>query len=103
MPLAVHHGHRRRGLALYTTQKLVALLQRPARSTLATRTSTVTSLLFLATILAVGAASLASFRTQLLNVMIAEQNTLLEPVADKLDQKLLVLPSVLLLSTIAVA
>ena len=30
-----------------------------------------------------------SFRTQLMNVMIAEQNTLVERIADNVDQKLL--------------
>jgi len=45
-------------------------------------------------------ASLASFRTQLLNVMIAEQNTLVERIADNLDQKLIALQRVLMLSAI---
>jgi HAMP domain-containing protein len=85
---------------LYATQKLVDLLRRPARWTLATRTSTVTSLLFLVTILAVGTASLASFRSQLLNVIIADQNTLVERIADNVDQKLLGLQKVLMLSAI---
>src|SRR5271154_4984187 len=56
------------------------------------------SLLFLTTILAVGAASLHSFRTQLMNVMVAEQNTLVERIADNVDQKLLSLRRVLALS-----
>jgi diguanylate cyclase (GGDEF)-like protein/PAS domain S-box-containing protein len=43
-------------------------------------------------------ASLHSFRTQLMQVMIAEQNTLVERIADNLDQKLLALQRVLALS-----
>ena len=67
-------------------------------STLATKTSTVTSILFLGAILAVGVASLQSFRTQLLNVIIADQNTLVERIGDNLDQKLLSLQRALKLS-----
>ena len=70
--------------------------------TLATRTSTATSLLFLFAILAVGMASMYSFRTQLTNVMIAEQNTLVERIADNLDQKLRALQRALLLSAIEI-
>ena len=70
---------------LYPTHRVISWLQRP---TLATKTSTVTSILFLTTILAVGIASLYSFRTQLMNVIIAEQNTFLEIVADSVDQRL---------------
>src|SRR5271167_678352 len=75
-----------------------ALLLRLNRSTLATRMASVISVLFLTTILAVGAASLHSFRTQLMNVMIAEQNTLVERIADNVDQKLLALRRILSLS-----
>jgi len=56
--------------------------------TLATKTSTVTSILFLTTILAIGMASLYSFRTELMNVIIAEQNTFVDIVADSVDQRL---------------
>ncbi|HEV3239802.1 MAG TPA: EAL domain-containing protein [Casimicrobiaceae bacterium] len=73
---------------LYATQKLAALWQRLQRPTLATRTATATSLLFLVAILAVGMASMHSFREQLMNVMIEEQNTIVERVADNIDQKL---------------
>ncbi|HEX9278669.1 MAG TPA: EAL domain-containing protein [Casimicrobiaceae bacterium] len=71
--------------------------------TLATRTSTATSLLFLFAILAVGMASLHSSRTQLTNVMITEQNTLVERIADNLDQKLRALQRALLLSAIEIS
>jgi diguanylate cyclase (GGDEF)-like protein/PAS domain S-box-containing protein len=87
---------------LYSTQKLFALLQGGSRSTLATRTSTVTSLLFLFAMLAVGMASLVSFRTQLLNVLVAEQNTLVERIADNLDQRLIRLQRTLLFSAVDV-
>ena len=56
------------------------------------------SLLFLTTMLAVGAASLHSFRTQLMNVMVAEQNALVGRIAEDVDQKLLALRRVLSLS-----
>ena len=77
------------GSKLYATQKLARLFQSVRQPTLATRTSTATSLLFLFAILAVGMASLHSFRTQLMNVMIAEQDTLVDRIADNVDQKLL--------------
>jgi diguanylate cyclase (GGDEF)-like protein/PAS domain S-box-containing protein len=75
-----------------------ALLQRLIRPSLATRTASGISVLFLTTILAVGMASMHSFRTQLMNVMVAEQNTLVERIADNVDQKLLGLQRVLQLS-----
>jgi hypothetical protein len=55
-------------------------------------------MLFLGAILAVGMASMRSFREQLMNVMIADQNTLVERIADNLDQKLLALQRALVLS-----
>jgi len=58
-------------MELYGTQKIAGLVQKMRQPTLATRTSTATSLLFLFAILAVGMASMYSFRTQLTNVMIA--------------------------------
>ncbi|MGH8852632.1 MAG: cache domain-containing protein, partial [Casimicrobiaceae bacterium] len=76
---------------MYPTHKWLRLLRRPARLTLATKTSTATSLLFLVTILAIGTAALHSFRQQLVNVMVADQNTLVVRIADNLDQKLLAL------------
>lgn len=83
---------------LYATLKLSSLNSRVARLTLATRTSTATSLLFLVAILAVGTAALYSFRAQLLEVMVAEQNLLVQRIADSQDQKLLALKKELLLS-----
>jgi diguanylate cyclase (GGDEF)-like protein/PAS domain S-box-containing protein len=65
------------------------LLQQLTRPSLATRTASGITALFLTTILAVGMASMHSFRTQLMNVMVAEQNTLVERIADNVDQKLL--------------
>jgi diguanylate cyclase (GGDEF)-like protein/PAS domain S-box-containing protein len=88
------------GTELYATQKLAGLLQRLRQPTLATRTSTATSLLFLLAILAVGMVSLHSFRTQLTNVMIAEQDTLVDRIADNVDQKLLALQRIMMLSAI---
>ena len=87
---------------LYATQKIAGFFQKLRQPTLATRTSTATSLLFLVAILAVGMASMYSFRTQLTNVMIAEQNTLVERIADNLDQKLRALQRALLLSAIEI-
>ncbi|HEV2978619.1 MAG TPA: EAL domain-containing protein [Casimicrobiaceae bacterium] len=75
-----------------------AFLLSISRSTLATRTATAISGLFLIAILAVGMASMHSFRTQLMNVMIAEQNTLVERIADNVDQKLRGLQRILALS-----
>jgi diguanylate cyclase (GGDEF)-like protein/PAS domain S-box-containing protein len=75
-----------------------ALLLTLSRSTLATRTASAISVLFLTAILAVGMASMHSFRTQLLNVMVAEQNTLVDRIADNVDQKLLALQRILSLS-----
>jgi diguanylate cyclase (GGDEF)-like protein/PAS domain S-box-containing protein len=77
-------------------------LRGPASWTLATKTSTATSILFLTAILAVGMASMQSFRGQLMSVMIEEQDTLVERIADNLDQKLLALQRVLLLSAIEI-
>jgi diguanylate cyclase (GGDEF)-like protein/PAS domain S-box-containing protein len=75
-----------------------AWMRRAARSTLATRTSSATSVLFLIAIFAVGTAALYSFRTELMTLMIADQNTLIERVADNLDQKLLALQRALISS-----
>jgi diguanylate cyclase (GGDEF)-like protein/PAS domain S-box-containing protein len=73
-------------------------LRKPARVTLATKTSIATSLLFLVTILVIGTAALQSFRQQMWNVMVADQNTLVVRIADNLDQKLLTLQAALKLS-----
>ena len=73
---------------MYPTHKLLSVLRRPARLTLATKTSIATSLLFLTVILAIGMAAVQSFRQQMLNVMIADQNTLVVRIADNLDQKI---------------
>ena len=73
-------------------------MRKPARVTLATKTSIATSLLFLVTILAIGMAALQSFRQQMWNVMVADQNTLVVRIADNLDQKLLTLQTALKLS-----
>jgi diguanylate cyclase (GGDEF)-like protein/PAS domain S-box-containing protein len=75
-----------------------ALLQLLFRPSLATRTASAISALFLIAILAVGMASMHSFRTQLMNVMFTEQNTLVERIADNVDQKLLALQRILSLS-----
>jgi diguanylate cyclase (GGDEF)-like protein/PAS domain S-box-containing protein len=74
----------------------------PAGWTLATKTSTATSILFLTAIMAVGAASMQSFRGQLMTVLIDEQDTLVERIADNLDQKLLSLQRALVLSAIEI-
>ena len=83
---------------MYPTHRLRSLLRKPARVTLATKTSIATSLLFLVTILAIGMAALQSFRQQMWNVMVADQNTLVVRIADNLDQKLLTLQAALKLS-----
>ncbi len=83
---------------LYSTPQFVPALGKLAGVSLASKTSMATSLLFLVTMLAVGIASLHSFRTQLMEVMVAEQNTLVERIADNLDQKLLALQRSLTLS-----
>jgi diguanylate cyclase (GGDEF)-like protein/PAS domain S-box-containing protein len=75
--------------------KLVRRLPEPS---LATRTSAMTSILVLGAILAIGTMSLDAFRTQLMNVIVAEQNVLLERIADNLDHKLLLLQRALTLS-----
>jgi len=54
--------------------------------------------LFLIAIIAVGTTALYSFRTELTRLMIADQNTLLERVADNIDQKLLALQRALISS-----
>jgi diguanylate cyclase (GGDEF)-like protein/PAS domain S-box-containing protein len=66
--------------------------------TLAARVSIATSLLFLIAIAAIGIASLESFRAELESVTIAEQNALVERIADNVDQKLLSLQRTLRLS-----
>jgi diguanylate cyclase (GGDEF)-like protein/PAS domain S-box-containing protein len=80
---------------LYATQKLIGTFRRLTRPSLANKTATATSILFLAAISAVGVASLSSFRNQLMSVLIAEQDTLVERIADNVDQKLLGLKKVL--------
>ena len=85
-------------MKLYGTQSLLPLLRRSAQSTLATRTSSVTSLLFLIAILAVGAASLVSFRTHQLALLMEQQDTLVDRIANDLDQKLLALQRVMQVS-----
>ena len=83
---------------MYPTRKLLAVWRKPARLSLATKTSIATSLLFLITILAIGMAALQSFHAQMVNVMVADQNTLVVRIADNLDQKLQTLQSALALS-----
>jgi len=83
---------------LYHTHELIQWLRRPRGAALATKTSIVISILFLVAILTVGLTSLYSFRAKLTNVMIAEQTTLVERIADNLDQKLLALQNTLALS-----
>jgi diguanylate cyclase (GGDEF)-like protein/PAS domain S-box-containing protein len=81
--------------AATTSSQWIARLSRPS---LATRTSAATSVLFLAAILAVGVASLDSFRSQLMNVMVAEQNAVVGAMAEALNQKLVDRQSALTLS-----
>ena len=83
---------------MYQTPQPNSWLQKPTRWRLATKTSTVISVLFLVAILAVGMGSMRSFREQLMNVVIEEQDTLVERIADNLDQKLLALQKMLVLS-----
>ena len=52
-------------------------------------------MLFLTAILAVGMASMLSFRKELTKVMLAEENTLVERIADNVNQKLLALQRIL--------
>lgn len=69
-----------------------------SRLTLSSRISAVTSLLFLVTILAIGTLALNAFRSELKEVLVAQQNTLLERLADDLDQRLLMLQRALTVS-----
>lgn len=65
---------------------------------LSTRISVVTSVLFLVGILMVGVISLNGFKSQLKDVLVDQQNTLLQRIADNLDQKLVMLQRGLVLS-----
>ena len=69
---------------------------------LATKTSTAISILFLGAILAVGMASMSSFREQLMSVLIEEQDNLVGRIADNLDQKLVALQRALTLSAVEI-
>jgi diguanylate cyclase (GGDEF)-like protein/PAS domain S-box-containing protein len=71
------------------------LTQRLSQTSLATRTSFATSILFLVAILVVGAISMQSFRSQLLTVIMSEQDTLVDRISDDLEQKLLLLQHML--------
>ena len=79
---------------LYATQIRAWWLSHK-RMSLAARTATAISVLFLTTILAVGMASMQSFRKELTKVMIAEESTLVERIADNVNQKLLALQRIL--------
>src|ERR1700682_5879800 len=83
---------------MFLARALSNLARRLPEPSLATRTSAMTSILVLGAILAIGMMSLNSFRTQLMNVIVAEQNVLLERIADNLDHKLLLLQRALTLS-----
>lgn len=85
----MERAQRSRRKARQRAQQRRYVFRRLSRPTLATKTATATSILFLAAILVVGIASMHSFRTQLMNVLIAEQNTLVERIADNVDQRLL--------------
>ena len=87
-----------RGLRSGRSARLASLGRHLSRSTLATKTSTATSLLFLVAILAVGTTALYSFRSKLLDVMVADQDRLLQRVADSQEQKLLSLQKALIQS-----
>jgi diguanylate cyclase (GGDEF)-like protein/PAS domain S-box-containing protein len=91
-----------RAYRLYPAHLLATWLRKPTRWKLATKTATVISILFLGAILTVGVASMHSFREQLMNVLIDDQNTLVERIADNLDQKLLALQRALALSAIEI-
>jgi diguanylate cyclase (GGDEF)-like protein/PAS domain S-box-containing protein len=73
---------------VYRTLNLHSLSRRFARMSLATKTAMATSILFLASILAIGAASLHAFRSQLIDVVVDEQNTLVTHVTDEVGTKL---------------
>ena len=80
------------------TRAISTVLKTLSPPTLATQTSAATSILLVGAILAVVVASLHSFRSQLMSVMIAEQNTLVERIADNVDQRLLGLQRALAVS-----
>jgi len=80
---------------VYRTFSPLAMSRRFTRVSLATRTAMATSMLFLAGILAVGAASLHAFRTQLIDVVVDEQGTLVTHVTDEVNSKLWTLLRVL--------
>jgi len=81
---------------------LTSLAPLLSRLTLATRTSSATSLLFLGAILAVGTTALYAFHSQLLDVLVADQDRLVLRIADSQDQKLISLQKALILSAIEV-
>ena len=75
-------------LNVYATFSLAGLVNRFAGTSLATKTATATSILFLGALFAVGALSLHAFRDELTGVIVTGQNTLLGQVAENVNEKL---------------
>lgn len=83
---------------MYGTKEHRGFWGRISHLSLATKTATAISALFVVTVLAVGVTSMTSFRKQLVQAVITEQQVVVDRVVDDLDQRLRGLQRILQMS-----
>ncbi len=87
-----------RVIGLYGTKQHLSWWDRLSHLSLATKTATAISALFVVTVLTVGVTSMTSFRQQLVRGVITEQQVVVDRVVDDLDQRLRGLQRILRIS-----